>query len=338
MENMSENRMRKPVMIGLVAILLLAALVIGFLTGTNTSRNGGEDDVSGSSITPPTWEKGMYWVYTFNTPDSGFLTSRLAVAEVESENYMVGVDKRIDAQRHAVLNFNPMIGRIGKEDLALYEKDQALTLFKFPLEVSSNWSFSLFNIDDFQARVVSIERDPSSGNGSLMANIEAIAPSGEALKYSYDSSAKWIGSLALERSGEILLEMNMVLYGTNYAGDLYFIRGVDLFDEEYSSARGSPELQFYDTFLDQGHPNWGPFTDLIYFFQVETGSNTVGVLTIHDHSSNNRLRRTFQSNTAENSLGLIPSDAGEWGVTVTLLGQSDLRLRIAGGIEYHWTV
>lgn len=330
--------MKKPILIALIVVLVLTALGLGFLAGSNSPENNGPDDVSRSSIITPTWEVGRYWVYTYNTPDSGFLTSKLAVSNINDDHYMVGVDNRIDAQRHAVLNFNPMLGRIGKEGLELYEKDKPLPLFKFPLEVSSNWSFSLFNIDDLQARVVSIERGSSSGNGSLIANIVATASTGETLRYSYDSSAMWISSLVLEKNDGIILEMNLVLHGGDFKGDLYFIRGVDLFDEEYSSARGSPEMQFYDTFLDSGHPNWGPFDDLIYFFEVETGSNTVGVLTIRDHGSNNRLRRTFQSNTVESSLGLIPSDAGEWGVTVSLLGQSTLRVRIAGGIEYQWNV
>ncbi len=336
--NLGEKGMKKPILIGIVAILFVFALIIGFLAGSSSSDSGGIGDVSGSSISAPNWNVGMYWVYTYNTQDSGFITSKLAVASDEGDNYMVGVDKRIDAQRHAVLNFNPMLGRIGKNGLEMYEKDRPLPLFKFPLKLASNWSFSLFNIEDFQARVISIERGPASGNGSLIAKIVAISPAGDILRYSYDTSSKWIESLVLEKNEEPILEMNLVLHGSNFKGNLYFVRGVDLFDEVYSSARGSPELQFYNTFLDSGHPNWGPFQDLIYFFEVETGSNTVGVLTINDHSTNNNLRRTFQSNTAESSLGLIPSEAGEWGVTVTLLGQSDLRVRIAGGIEYQWNI
>jgi hypothetical protein len=132
--------------------------------------------------------------------------------------------------------------------------------------------------------------------------------------------------------------MNLVTFGTNYTGEVYFVRGVDVYDERYESNQGSPVFEIYDTFLDSGHPNWGPFDSLIFYYEAYTQDASFGSLIIKDHRSETILRRAFYPNTLENSLGTIPSEAGEWAVTISLTGESSLRLRIAGGIEYIWTV
>ena len=138
---MGDRTIKRSVLLGIVFSIFIVALLIGYMVGSNTTWNSDPNSPSKESILAPVWEKGIYWVYSFNSPDSGLLTSRLGVAGEEGENYNVGVDKKIDAQRHAVLNFDPLLGRIGKSGLEIYEKDVAQPMFKFPLELSSNWTF-----------------------------------------------------------------------------------------------------------------------------------------------------------------------------------------------------
>lgn len=266
--------------------------------------------------------------------------SRIVVASEDGTNYLVGVASRLDAQRHAVLNYNPMLGRVMIEDLSIYEKGIPQPLFSFPLRKNSQWTFSIFYVEEFKARVISIKYVdlPTSGH-TILVNIEATASRGEILTYSYDTSAKWIRSLVFEdSSGNVLLDMTLVSYGKGFTGEVYFVRARDLFNEPYTSERGSPDMDFYNSFLDQGHPDWGEWDYLVYYYEIITEENSGGTLTVADPLSKEAMKHVFGPNTFESALGTIPSESGEWKVTVVLGDESYLRLRIAGGFENIWTV
>lgn len=335
--------MNTPRKISVSLLTIIIIFIVGFIIGAMI-LTGYVEHLEYSSIpdqiSSPSWSKGQYWTYSFKTPEIENAISTIVVASEDGENYLVGVDSRLDAQRHAVLNFNPMLGRIVMENLEVYEKGIPQPLFLFPLKKNKEWGFSMFNVEAFEARVINIKSvDLTKTGKTVLVEIQANAPSGEKLKYSYDESANWVRSLVFEdTSGNALLEMNLVSYGTGFAGDVYFIRGSDLFDEEYISNRGSPEVDFYNSFLDQGHPDWGPFDYLVYYYEVQTGDTSGGALVVTDPRAESQIRRSFGPNTFEMSLGSIPSESGEWGVKVVIGGESHLRLRIAGGIEYIWTV
>jgi hypothetical protein len=97
-------------------------------------------------IALPNWEKGRYWTYSFKTPEIEDVVSRIVVASCDEIEYQVGVSSRTDAQRHGVLNYNPMLGRVLKDDLGIYESGTPQSLFSFPLKRGKQWSFSLFGI------------------------------------------------------------------------------------------------------------------------------------------------------------------------------------------------
>lgn len=323
-----------------VSILtIIVVFIIGFIVGAALLTGYvGYLESSGvpDEIAAPTWGKGQYWTYSFKTHEIEDVVSRIVVAGVEGENYQVGVASRIDAQRHGVLNFNPMLGRITVEDLAVYEKGMPQPLFEFPLKERKEWTFSMFDIDDFRAKVVSVKKAnlPSSGE-TILVEISASSPSGHSLSYTYDRSAEWINSLVLkDNSGDPQLQMNLISRGGGFAGTVYFVRGVDLMRHEYTA----PVVDVQNTLIE-GHPNWGPFDQIIYFFEVNTEANSGGTLVIKDPTANTEaMRRVFGPNTFENSLGTIPSDSEQLSVSTSLTGESYLNLRIAGGIEYAWTV
>ncbi len=321
----------------LYAILLVLILVAVPLSGC--IGGGGDDDGSKTKIKVPFWEQGRYWIYTFNTPEFEGITSKIVVAGSDDTNYQVGTASLVDARRHSVLNFNPMLGRIDLKDLAVYEKGEPQSLLKFPMKKGSTWSFELFDLGSWNAQVKTV-RSISTVNGtSKVYEIEAESSAGGRLYYSYSKAARWLYSLRLfNELDEEILEMDLISYGTDHTGDVYFVRGVDLYDEHFKSNTGSPVVELYDSFVDQGHPDWGPFDLLIYYLQVETGSGASGSLSLRDHTGNSPLARAFGPNYAEESLGDVQSESGEWQVTVTLEGSVDLRFRIAGGIEYTWSV
>jgi len=332
---------KRKISVSLLTIIVI--FIIGFIVGATILTGYVEYSEYSSipnEISSPSWKSGQYWTYSFKTPEIEHVISTIVVASEDGENYLVGVDSRLDAQRHAVLNFNPMLGRIEIENLEIYEKGIPQPLFSFPLTNNKRWSFSMFDVEEFEAKVIRIRSAELTNNGkTTLVEIQADAPNGEKLIYSYDDSAKWIRSLVLEdSSGTALLETTLVSYGMGFAGEVYFIRGSDLFDEEYISERGSPDIDFYNSFLDQGHPDWGPFDYLVYYYDVQTGDSSGGTIAVTDPGSESQMRRSFGPNTFERAIGTIPSESGEWGVTVIIGGESHLRLRVSGGIEYTWTV
>lgn len=321
--------------------ILLFVLIL-----TTTSFSGCFDSGSSSNSnfkvekSAPTWEIGKYWMYSFSTPDFDDIVSKIIVCPDDGTNYQIGVASQIDARKHAVLNFNPLLGRVRLLDFAVYEKGEPQQLFSFPLEKNYNWEFSLFGFEKFQAEVLSIKKTdlPYTGKTTIF-NIVATTSSGEQLVYSYDSTAQWIRNIILSDSSQnVILEMKLVSFGIGYSGEAYFVRGVDLFDKQYISTTDSPISDVYDSFIDQGHPKWGPFDLLIYYLDVSTESGAAGTLSLRDHQSETALLREFGPEHMENSLGNIPSNSGEWTLTVNLEGDAELRLRIAGGIEYIWNV
>ncbi len=329
--------LRRKISVSLITIISI--FIIGFVLGAVILT--GYIEYSGSTSIPeqislPTWKPGKYWTYSFKTPDIEDVVSRIVVASDDGTDYQVGVASRIDAQRHAVLSYNPMLGRIVMEDLAIYEKGMPQPLFSFPLKKSKEWTFSMFDVDNFKARVTTIiSADLPGGGTTYIVDVQAVSPSGHKLTYSYDTSAQWTRSLVREdSSGSVLLEMTLVSYGYGFAGDVYFVRGRDLFNEIYTS----PVIDVQNSFLDQGHPEWGPFDYLVYYYEVLTSDNSGGTLTVTDPLKEEAMKRFFGPNTFERALGSIPSESGEYKVTVALAGDSTLELRVAGGLEYKWTV
>ncbi len=317
------------IVVFIIGFIVGAALLTGYVSYLESSGVP-------EKISAPTWGKGQYWTYSFKTPEIEDVVSRMVVASVGDDNYDIGVASRIDAQRHGVLNFNPMLGRITVEDLSVFEKGIPQPIFSFPLKEKKEWTFSMFDINDFKAKVVSIKKMdlPSSGE-TIIVEISASSPGGDSLTYTYDRSAEWVNSLVLkDNSGEPQLEMNLISHGSGFAGSVYFVRGVDLMKHDYSS----PVVDVQNTLIE-GHPEWGPFDQIIYHFEVLTEANSGGTLVIKDPTTTTEaMRRVFGPNTFESSLGTIPSDSEQLSVSIALTGESYLNLRIAGGIEYSWVV
>jgi len=317
--------MRAALSMALSALLMATAL---------SGCSGISGIVGGSdSVEVPTWEVGDWWLYTFSTPDYSDDTARLVVASVSEENntsYMLAISSLTEARRHAVLNHNPFLGRMTQEDLSAYENDEAQTVMDFPLEEDKTWGFTLFSLE-WSASVWSI-----SGNS---VTIGANADDGSHLEYVYDGDVGFFSTFVwTDSSGVQQMRMMLADSGEGHSGDVYFVRGGDLYSDVWEDT--GPDVEVRDTFFVSDHPSDGEWDEMIYFLDAECGggSSTIS-LTLRDHGSLSALERVWGPGASESgTLGTIPYPSEEYTLTATFTGDSYLRLKIAGGITSSWTL
>nr|MCS5525319.1 hypothetical protein [Candidatus Poseidoniia archaeon] len=185
-----------------VVLLLLAAGCLG-------ASPGGDDGDGAGAITAPAWETGQWWTYAVVIPEAEVVTT-MVVGNVDETDYHLGSNRLVDAQRHAVLNHNPALGRIRVADMALYEKNEPQLLLQFPLEAGASWNFSLFGVERFDATVAAV--------ADGQATVAAESPSGDRLEYVYDHASGWLTSFVHSEAGGELLRMTLVEAGTGYSG------------------------------------------------------------------------------------------------------------------------
>ena len=279
------------------------------------------------SISAPIWNKGHYWEYGIKTADIEISTTMIVAVDDNVTDYYIGTASLIDAKRHAVLNYNPALGRVQMSDFSIYENNIAQLIFDFPLEKNKDWSFSLYGKGGFAATVVDIQAD--------RADIVATNSDGARIDYNFDVDAKWINSFVFtESTGETILEMQLAKHGDDYTGNSYFCRGGDLYDEEFIG----PDFGYYDTeFANEGHERYGPWNYVVYYLEAEIGSGS-GELILRDHDSTNILVETFSPGNSKNELGTVMGTSGNWTLEISLSGDADVRIRIAGAIEYSYAV
>jgi len=317
--------MRRALSLAVTTLLLATAL---------SGCSGISGIVGGSdSVEVPTWEVGDWWLYTFSTPDYTDDTARLVVASVSEENntsYMLAISSLSEARRHAVLNHNPFLGRMMQEDLSAYENGVAQAVMDFPLEEGKTWGFTLFSIE-WSASVWSI-----SGNS---VTIGANADDGSHLEYVYNGDVDFFSTFVwTDASGVQQMRMMLADSGEGHSGDVYFVRGGDLYSHLWEDT--SPDIEVRDTFFVSDHPSDGEWDEMIYFLDAECGggSSTIS-LTLRDHGSLSALERVWGPGASESgTLGTIPYPSEEYTLTATFTGDSYLRLKIAGGITTSWSL
>ena len=126
-----------------MACLLLMCILAGCIEAGDSGQSG---ETTNEDILLPEWEVGNNWLYTFITPQFGEDSARLVVAEIDNESgdYQVGISSEREAQRHAVINHNPFLGRMTIDGLSVYENGIPQQVFSFPWTVGDQWSFILF--------------------------------------------------------------------------------------------------------------------------------------------------------------------------------------------------
>ena len=308
--------------------VLAPLMALLMLSGCLEAITGNDNENDPSLL--PEWEIGTWWLYTFVTPEFGEDSARLVVADSINDegHWMVGISSEKEAQRHAVVNHNPFLGRVTFDQLSVYENGEPQRVFNFPWEQGSQWNFVLFS-QSWNARTASIN--------DQVIRVTAESSENHDLEYYFDKSKGFISKLTWhDDQGETRLFMTLNDYGTNHAGDVWFIRATDLLDNRYNAVDG----ELYDTFLDEGHPSGSDFDRLVWYLDVDIASGGTGTLSMKDHVGTSALTRQWGSNSQESgSIGIIPSVSGEYSLTVTLSGQSSfIHLKVAGGLVNQWTL
>ena len=315
------------------------ALVLLFVCSTTLAGcTGGAIEGPSSDTTTeaqkllPEWEVGDQWLYTFITPQFGEDSARLVVAEIdESEGlYQLGISSEREAQRHAVINHNPFLGRVTIDGLSVYENGEPQSVFSFPWTVGDTWSFTLLG-QEWTATTDSI----TNGN----ARVTAVSAEGHELRYTFSGSKGFMESFVWIDSDDVRqLRMDLNVARSGYSGDVYFYRARDLLDSLYEEN----DQEIYDTFVDEGHPNDGDWDTLVWYLDVEIASTggSSGSLSMKDHAGASPLTRAWGSGATEKgAIGTIPSNTGEYSLTVTVRGpDSFVHLRVAGAQVFQYSL
>ena len=309
------------------------ALVTLLLSAGMAGCTGSDGDGDSNSIGVPTWEVGDWWLYTFSTPDYSDDTARLVVASDNEEGgtaYMLAISSLTEARRHAVLNHNPFLGRVTHSDLSAFEDGVAQPVLSFPIEEGGTWDFTLFSTE-WAASVTGV-----TGSTAIIAGA---ASDGSRIDYVYDSGVGFFSSFIwTDTSGTEQLRMMVADQGSGHTGDVYFVRGGDLFSDTWDDS--GTDIEIRDTFLVSDHPSDGDWDEMIYFIDAECGSGSSTIsLTLRDHLSVSALERIWGPGASElGTLGTIPYPSGEYTLTATFTGSTYLRVKIAGGITESWSL
>ena len=253
-----------------------------------------------------------------------------SICEEDGAAYMLAISSLTEARRHAVLNHNPFLGRMTHSELGAFENGVAQSVLSFPHEKGNTWSFTLFSME-WDAFVSDI-----SGSTAV---IIASSSDGSRLDYVFDVEVGFFYSFTWkDEMGGTKLRMMLSDSGSGHSGDVYFVRGGDLFSDTWEDSGNDIEIR--DTFLVNDHPSDGEWDEMIYFIDADCGSGSSISLTLRDHMSISALERIWGPGASEmGTLGTIPYPSGEYTLTATFTGGSTfLRVRVAGGITQSWTL
>ncbi len=315
----------------LLSLLMLTVSLAGCVTDEGSSVSG-IGDTTENELALPDWQIGDQWLYTFITPEFGEDSARLVVADVREDDgqFMLGISSEGEAQRHAVINHNPFLGRVTMDGLSVFENGEPQPVFNFPWEVGSTWDFRLLG-QDWSARTDNIY------NGEV--TVSATSTDGHMLDYVFSGRQGFIKTLSWTTDeGVDNLRMTLNLKDTGYSGDVFFYRAGDLHDNMYEEN----DQEIYDSFFDEGYSSNEAWDTLVWYLDVEIDDKGgSGTLTISDQQDGTSpLSRAWGSGATEKgSFGTIPSKTGEHRITLTLQGETSIvHLKVAGALVRSWTL
>ena len=314
----------------LLSVLMVTVSLAGCISNeSSTESNTG--NTTGDDLMLPEWQVGDQWLYTFITPQFGEDSTRLVVADIREDDglFMLGISSEGEAQRHAVINHNPFLGRVTMDGLSVYENGEPQPVFDFPWEIGNTWQFRLLG-QDWTASTDEIY------DGEV--TVSATSGEGHELNYVFSGRQGFIKSLFwIDNEGVNNLQMNLVQKETGYTGNVFFYRAGDIHDNLYEEN----DQEVYDTFLDEGYSPNEAWDTLVWYLDVEISQQGgSGSLSIKDHEGASPLTRAWGAGATEKgSFGTIPSTSGEHSITVTVRGaDSYVHLKVAGALVRSWTL
>ena len=77
---------------------------------------------------------------------------------------------------------------------------------------------------------------------------------------------------------------------------------------------------------------------IVYYLEADIGSSGSGELVLRDHEGTEVLVETFSPGTNQHIMGTVAGSSGNWTLEISLSGNADVRARIAGAIQYTYSV
>lgn len=315
----------------LLSLLMLTVSLAGCIND-ESSNIGDIGNTTEDELALPDWQIGDQWLYTFVTPQFGEDSARLVVADVREDDglFMLGISSEGEAQRHAVINHNPFLGRVTMDGLSVYENGEPQPVFNFPWVIGNTWEFRLLG-QQWTASTDNIY------NGEV--TVSAQSDEGHELDYVFTGREGFIKTLVWQDSeGNENLRMNLNQKKTGYSGDVFFYRAGDLHDNLYEEN----DQEIYDSFFDEGYSSNEAWDTLVWYLDVEIDDKGgSGSLTISDQQDGTSpLSRAWGNGATEKgSFGTIPSKTGEHRITLTLQGDTSyVHLKVAGALVRSWSL
>ena len=315
----------------LLSLLMLTVSLAGCINDEG-SNIGDIGNTTEDELALPDWQIGDQWLYTFVTPQFGEDSARLVVADVREDDglFMLGISSEGEAQRHAVINHNPFLGRVTMDGLSVYENGEPQPVFNFPWTVGNTWEFRLLG-QQWTASTDNIY------NGEV--TVSAQSDEGHELDYVFTGREGFIKTLVWQdNEGTENLRMNLNQKKTGYSGDVFFYRAGDLHDNLYEEN----DQEIYDSFFDEGYSSNEAWDTLVWYLDVEIDDKGgSGSLTISDQQDGTSpLSRAWGNGATEKgSFGTIPSKTGEHRITLTLQGETSfVHLKVAGALVRSWSL
>ena len=315
----------------LLSLLMLTVSLAGCINDEG-SNIGDIGNTTEDELALPDWQIGDQWLYTFVTPQFGEDSARLVVADVREDDglFMLGISSEGEAQRHAVINHNPFLGRVTMDGLSVYENGEPQPVFNFPWVIGNTWEFRLLG-QQWTASTDNIY------NGEV--TVSAQSGEGHELDYVFTGREGFIKTLVWQDSeGNENLRMNLNQKKTGYSGDVFFYRAGDLHDNLYEEN----DQEIYDSFFDEGYSSNEAWDTLVWYLDVEIDDKGgSGSLTISDQQDGTSpLSRAWGNGATEKgSFGTIPSKTGEHRITLTLQGDTSyVHLKVAGALVRSWSL
>jgi len=290
------------------------------------------------SISCPQWKVTDYWEYSIKTEHFPDTEAFMACYDIIDDNYMIGMDVREQALIHSLFNVNPMLGRITKNNLAVYENGVPKTMYNFPLTYNKIWEFNMFNRN---LNVKAFFNPKISTTQGLLPGFEIIATNdaGFLLEYNYIPEIKWFTHFKVtDEQGIVKYDLELLDYGSDFHGTLYFMRGKDLYDMTYESIGKDDITTVLDTLEVTGHPKYGDFDFLAINIAVDLEGNGWTKVIVQNPNNEIVYSRDILADKHEFTFTELPNKNGNWQIRYSLFTKSTAKVIIAGVLEYSVTV
>jgi hypothetical protein len=323
----------------IIPIFVLIMLVFAIYSFSGLDQWTDEtNEISDNSISCPTWGVSDYWRYSIQTAHFQDTEALMVCYDDTGENYMLGIDDRDQALIHSLFNVNPMLGRITKTNLGIYENGIVKPMYQFPLYNNKMWKNTMF---ERELTVRSVFNENIQTYIGSLPGYEIIAQSenGFRVEYDYIPAVSWFtGFTVTDENGLVLYDLQLLEHSTGYHGTVYFMRGRDLYQNSYSSNGIDDPTVVLENLEVSGHPNYGDFDFLAINIAVDVEGDGWARVIVTNPSNEVVYKNDILENKADFVFTEMPNMNGQWHVKYSLWTKANAQVIIAGVLEYSATI